>query len=71
MPIVDRADAPSPTTNRENRSRTAARYSLPLLADDELGGVADPALIRRRRRELAVEQIGRDRLVVIAHRRAS
>jgi hypothetical protein len=30
--------------------------------------IADPPLIRRRRRKLPVEQIGRDRLVVIAHR---
>ena len=38
-------------------------------ADDELGGVADPALIRGVRLELAVEQIRRDRLIVIAPRR--
>ena len=59
-----------PTMNRENRSRIAARYSLPLLADDELGRVADPPLIRPLGGELAVEQIGGDRLIVIAHRRA-
>ena len=35
-----------PTMNRENRSKTAARYSLPLLPIDELGRVADPPLIR-------------------------
>ena len=40
---------------------------MPLLPDDELGRIADPPLIRRRRRKLPVEQIGRDRLVVIAH----
>lgn len=28
--------------------------------------VADPALVRRRRRELATEHVGRDRLVVVA-----
>ena len=32
--------------------------------------VADPPLIRRRGRELPVEEIRRDRLVVVAHRRA-
>ena len=55
------------TMNRENRSKTAARYSLPSAADDELGRVADPPLIRGVRLELAVEQLRRDRLVVIAH----
>jgi hypothetical protein len=34
-------------------------------------GVARPALIARRRLKLPVEQIGRDRLVVLAHRRAA
>ena len=48
--------------NREYRSRIAARYSL-RSRHDELGGVADPALIRRAGRKLAVEHIRRDRLV--------
>jgi hypothetical protein len=56
-----------PTTNRENKSRMAARYSLPL-ANHKLGRVADPPPIRRVRRELLIEQIRRDRLIVIAHR---
>jgi hypothetical protein len=35
--------------------------------DDGLSRIADPPLIRRRRLKPSVEQIGRDRLVVIAH----
>jgi len=38
--------------------------------DHELGGIADPSLIRHRRDELPIEQIGRNRVVVVAHRRA-
>ena len=43
---------------------------LPATADDELRRVADPPLIRRDRLKLPVQEIGRDRLVVITHRRA-
>ena len=37
--------------------------------DDELGRIPDSALIRRRRLEPPVEQIGGHRLIVVAHRR--
>ena len=56
-----------PTMNRENRSKTAARYSLPLLPMTNSVVSPTPPLIRGVRLELAVEQIRRDRLVVIAH----
>ena len=45
------------------------QIELAAAADDELRRVADPPLIRRGRREVAIEQIGCDRLIVIAHRR--
>ena len=53
--------------NRENRSKDRREVQFAAAADDELGRVADPPLIRGVRLELAVEQIRRDRLVVIAH----
>ena len=55
--------------NRENKSRIGGEIELAAPADDELGRVAHPSLIRRRRRELAIEQIGRHGLIVIAHGR--
>jgi hypothetical protein len=64
-PIVDGADGPpghEPGLEIENHRQ----IQLGVLADHELGGVAHPALIRCRRREIAVEDIGRDRVVVIA-----
>ena len=69
VPIVDRADRPADDEPRE-QIEDRRQIQLAALADDELGRVADPALIRRVGRELPVEQIRRDRLVVIAHRRA-
>ena len=69
MPVVDRADRPADDEPRE-QVEDRRQIQLAALADDELGGVADPAPIRRVGRELPVEQIRRDRLVVIAHRRA-
>ena len=59
-----------PTMNRENRSRIAARYSLPL--SPMTNSVVSPTQRRFGAvgRELPVEQIRRDRLIVIAHRRA-
>ena len=44
------------------------KVELPAAADDELGGVADPPLIRRGRRKVSVQEIGRHRLIVITHR---
>jgi hypothetical protein len=40
------------------------------VAGDQLGGVAHPPLVRAFRRELAVEEVGGYRLVVVAHRGA-
>ena len=61
-----RADGPP---HDEPRAQIQDRRELQFAAaaDDELGRVADPPLIRGVRLELAVEQIRRDRLVVIAH----
>jgi hypothetical protein len=67
--IIDRAHGPPHEETRvqvENRGQ----IKLAALADDELGGVPDPALIRRLGGELPVEQIRRHRLIVVAHRRA-
>src|SRR5882762_3346566 len=59
-----------PTTNRENRSRIAARYTLPL--SPITNSVVSPTQRRFGAfgRELPIEQIRGDRLVVIAHRGA-
>ena len=66
--VIHGADRPA-DDNREYRSRIAARYSLPF--SPIANSVVSPTpLIRRRRRELAVEQIRRYRLGVVAHRRA-
>src|SRR5947209_7589850 len=69
QPVVDRADRPAHDEPRE-QVEDGGQIQRPALADDELGGVADPASIRRVGGELSVEQIRRDRLIVIAHRRA-
>ena len=68
MPIIHGADRPA---DDEPRVQVQDRREIQLVAaaDDELRRVADPPLIRRGGRELPIEQIGRDRLVVIAHRR--
>jgi hypothetical protein len=66
--IIDGADRPAdhePGIQIENRRQ----IQLGVLANDELGRVADPALIRTRRNEVAIEYVGRDRVVVIAVRR--
>ena len=68
MPVVHRADRPADDEPRE-QIEDHRQVELAAAADDELGGVADPPLIRRGRLELPVEQIGGHRLVVIAHRR--
>jgi hypothetical protein len=41
-----------------------------VLANDGLDGLADPRLIWRLRGELPIQEICRDRLIVITHRRA-
>src|ERR687895_676856 len=69
VPVIDRAHGPAhdePRVQVEDRRQV----QLATLADDELGGVADPALIRRVCRELTVEEIARHRLIVITHGRA-
>ena len=57
---------------RENRSKIGREVELAGVAgaDDELGRVADPPLIRRISLKPSVQQIGRDGLVVITHGRA-
>ena len=66
VPVVHRADGPPHDEPREQiQDRREVQFAA--AADDELGRVADPPLIRGVRFELAVEQIRRDRLVVIAH----
>jgi hypothetical protein len=69
VPVVDRTHGPSHDEPRK-QIEDRRQIQLPALADHELGGVADPAPIRRVGRELSVEQIRRDRLIVITHRRA-
>ena len=49
----------------------AAKIKLGAAADQELGGVPDPPLIGPLGRELAVEDIAGDRLIVITHRRGA
>ena len=66
MPIVHRADGPPDDEPRE-QIQDRGHIEFAAAPDDELRRVADPALIRRGRRELPIEQIGRDRLVVVAH----
>ena len=69
MPIVHGADGPADDEPRE-QIEDRREVQLAALADHELRRVADPALIRRRGRELPIQQIGGDRLIVVAHRRA-
>ena len=69
MPVIDRTDGPADDEAGE-QIEDRRQIQLAALADHELGRVADPAPIRRVGRELPIEQIRRDRLVVIAHRRA-
>lgn len=61
--IVDRADR---TAHDEARRQIEHRRQIVLgtLPDRELGRVADPALIRRRRREVAVQHVGGERIGV-------
>src|SRR5262249_22202039 len=57
MPVVDGAQRPADDGTREQvddrGEEQPARF-----ADDQLRRVADPALVRRRRFELAIEQVG-------------
>ena len=70
MPVIDGAERPA---DDEARVQVEDRREIQLraAADHQLRGVADPALIRSRRGELAIEDIGGDRLIVLAHRRGA
>ena len=57
-----------PTANREEQVEDDGEIELAARADDKLGRVPDPALIRCGGIELPVEEIRGHRLVVIAHR---
>jgi hypothetical protein len=67
--IVNGADRPA---HDEARKQIEHRRQIELgtVADDELRRVADPALIRRGRGEVSGENIGGDRIIVIAIGRA-
>jgi hypothetical protein len=69
LPIVARADGPADDEPRE-QIEDGHKVQFPAVPDHELGRVANPPLIRGLGRELAVEEIGRDRLVVVAVGRA-
>src|SRR5688572_14757352 len=63
--VIDRADRPA---DDEPRVQIEDHREIPLavLADRELAGVAEPSLIRRGGREIAVEHVWGDRVVVPA-----
>jgi hypothetical protein len=67
--IVDRTDGP-PDDEPRKQAEDRRQVELATLADDELRRVADLPSIRRVGGELAIEHIGRDGLIAIAHRRA-
>src|SRR5439155_4094502 len=69
MAIVDGADRPAHDEAGE-QIQNRGQIEFPALADDELGGIADPALIRGVGRELPIEQIRGNRLAMMAHGRA-
>jgi hypothetical protein len=69
MAISDGTDGPPYDEPRE-QIQYGGQIQLATLADDELGRVPDPPSIRTFRRKRATEQVGGDRLIVIAHRRA-
>lgn len=63
--IIHGADGPThdePGVQVENRRQV----QLGPLANHKLGGVAGPALVWRGRGEVAIQQVGRDRIRVIA-----
>ena len=66
--VVDRTERPA-HDEPGVEVQDGRQIQLGAAADDELRRVADPALIGPLGRELAVEHIGGDRLIVIAHRR--
>ena len=68
MAVVHGADGPPHDESRE-QIQDRREVELAAAADDELGRVADPPLIRRVRLKPTVQQIGRDGLVVITHGR--
>src|SRR3954464_2334239 len=69
VPVV--AGAHRPADEEAGKQVEHCRQVDLAAGSDELGGIAHPALIRRRCGEVAVEDVGRDWLVVVAHRRAA
>ena len=67
MPVVDGAQRPADDEARVE-IQDGREIELGAAGDDELARVADPALIGPLGRELPVEDIGGDRLIVLAHR---
>ena len=68
MPVVDGTDRP-PHDESRMEIQDGRQIQLGAAPDHELGGVTHPALIRAGGRELPIEDIRRDRLIVIAHGR--
>src|SRR2546430_7136573 len=68
MPVVDGADGPADREPRE-QIENGCQIELAGPPDHELRRVADPPLIHGRGGEPTIEQIARDWLIVIAHRR--
>jgi hypothetical protein len=60
VPVIDCTDRP-PDDDAREEVQDGGQIQLAALADLELGGVADPALIGGLGRELPVEEVGRDR----------
>ena len=69
MAVVDGTDCPADEIPRvEVEDRRQVEPSAP--SNDELGRIADPPLVRGGSDEVLSEEVGSDRLVMIAHRRA-
>jgi len=67
VPIIDRADRPADHEPRE-QIQNHREIELAAAADHELRRVADPTPIGGRGMKLLVQEVGRHRLVAIAHR---
>lgn len=64
LSVVHRTDGPPHDEPGEQiQDRGEVEFAAAAAPNDELGPIADPPLIGRRRGKLRVEQIGRDRLV--------
>jgi hypothetical protein len=68
-PVIDGTDGPSHDEPREE-VEDGREIELAAAADHKLRRVADPSLIRSRRLEPTIQEIGGHRLIVIAHRGA-